>query len=126
MIESGPGWPENHSCCGSSYYRHQDNTGYIGTKLSLDSYGFPQMAIANRVLLKQHDYGGSREDLEDGWERWISHAPFDIPVAKALSDIYSHRIERLDNKKDSSVYYRLEHKLQLLNDRIERYSTDCL
>ena len=92
--------------------------------MSLDEYGFPEMAVANRVLIREDDFGESREGLEGDWEKWVHYIPFDAPVAKALAKLYERRLERLDKDKDAAVYHRLERKLTLVRSRAVRYSID--
>ena len=44
-------------------------------KLYLDKFGFPEMAVADLILLELENYGESREDIEDSWEKWIAVMP---------------------------------------------------
>jgi hypothetical protein len=89
--------------------------------LNLDEYGFPDAAIANKILAQMTDYGESRETLETNWESWMHHLPFDTSVASALDKLYHSRLSKLTPEKDEALYYRLTRKESLLQDRIKRY-----
>lgn len=84
------------------------------------------MAIANRILTARCNYGESTEDLEEYWERWSHHIPFDAPVVKALARLYEQKLENLrkEKKKDDSAFGRLERKLKLAQKRAAYYSID--
>ena len=88
---------------------------------TLDEYGVPEMAIANRILVKKTEFGESREDLETIWEKWIHYLPFDAPVAEALTQLYVQRLEKLDKDNDAGEYIQLEQKLELVKKRSARY-----
>ncbi len=92
--------------------------------LILDEYGFPDAAIANKILAQMTDYGESRDTLETSWESWIHHLPFDTSVAVALDKLYHARLSKLTTEKDEVLYYRLTRKEALLQDRIGRYQKD--
>jgi hypothetical protein len=88
----------------------------------LDAYGFPDVAVANRILMNKENYGESRETLEEKWEEWVYRLPFDAPVAEALAKLYERRLEKLDKNKDAAVYQRLERKLKLVRSRAACYN----
>jgi hypothetical protein len=96
-------------------------SGRSKEEMTLDNYGFPEVAVANRILIEKDDYGESREALEEKWERWVHHIPFDAPVAEALAKLYAQRLEKLHPKDDAAVYQRLERKLKLIRSRAARY-----
>jgi hypothetical protein len=101
-----------------------DNNSFFFDKrnaLILDEYGFPDAAIANKILAQMTDYGESRETLETSWESWIRNLPFDTSVAAALDKLYHARLSKLTPEKDEVLYYRLTRKEALLQDRIKRY-----
>jgi tetratricopeptide (TPR) repeat protein len=110
-------WQNNQEPCwrGASF-------GGSGRTLSLDNYGFPNIAIANRILIQENDYGESRENLEETWAQWLHHFPFDAPVAEALAKLYEQRLAKLDKEKNAAVYQRLERKLKLVRSRATRYN----
>ena len=93
-------------------------------KLYLDKFGFPEMAVANLILLKLENYGESREDIEESWEKWIHHIPFDAPVARALAKLYNLRLEKLNREQNAADYQRLKRKLDLVQRREVRYNID--
>ena len=88
----------------------------------MDEFGFPQMAVANRILLNMENYGESKDDLEKSWEKWVHHIPFDSPVARALSELYTQKLEKLDEKNHAAAHQRLKRKLDLVQQRAERYN----
>jgi len=88
----------------------------------LDEYGFPDVAVVNRILINKENYGESREMLEEKWEEWVYRLPFDAPVAEALAKLYERRLKKLDKNKDAAVYQRLERKLKLVRNRAARYN----
>ncbi len=90
--------------------------------LDLDEYGFPVTALANQLLIQQADYGESREALEENWQAWLHHNPFDAPVARRLTDIYRWRIAQLNPKTDAGAIQRLARKLHQTESRAQRYS----
>lgn len=90
----------------------------------LDAYGFPGAAVANRILVDLHDFGESRETLENNWEVWIHHIPYDAPVARALERLLRERLARLDKKKNPAAHQRLERKLDLVTKRALRYDME--
>ena len=79
------------------------------------------MAVANHVLVGVDDYGESLESIEEDWDTWLHHIPFDADVARALSRLYARRLAKLDAKKDAADHERLERKLRLVRARAERY-----
>ena len=80
------------------------------------------MAVANRILLKMESYGESKDDLEKSWEKWVLHIPFDSPTARALIELYTQKLEKLDEKNHAAAYHRLKRKLDLVQQRAERYN----
>ena len=96
----------------SQYYSGED----------LDDYGFPPTAVAHRILAEQDAYGESKEMLEEHWKEWIHYRPFDAPIAEALASLYERRLEKLNDKKGSAAYQRLERKLNLARSRASRYN----
>ncbi|MFH0926360.1 MAG: C39 family peptidase [bacterium] len=103
--------------------------GYLSDltgQLDLDEYGFPDVSVANNVLIKMKVYDESKEELEKNWEEWIHSIPFDAPVAEALLSLYEQRIKNLNKTKDAAMYQRLERKIKLLKNRIFRYSPSSL
>lgn len=90
-------------------------------KLCLDNYGFPEIAVANQILIHMDSYGKSRENLERKWEKWIHHIPFDAPVANALAKLLKQRLVKLDKKKKPAAFQRLERKFKLVQSRATRY-----
>jgi hypothetical protein len=56
--------------------------------LLLDNYGFPDIALANDILVHMDDLGESRDDLEENWWKWSHHNPFDAQVSEALLKLY--------------------------------------
>jgi hypothetical protein len=79
------------------------------------------MALANDILVGMDDYGESLESLEEDWDTWLHHIPFDADVARALGELHERRLAKLDPKKDAGDYERLERKLRLTQARAERY-----
>ena len=92
------------------------------TQSCFDKYGFPDFSIANRMFLKMRDYGESREKLEENWEKWIHHVPFDQPVAEAVAGLLEKRIKKLDKNKDADDYQIIERHLSLVRKRADRYN----
>jgi hypothetical protein len=90
-------------------------------RICLDEFGFPQMAVANRILIGKRDFGEKQEALGKSWQKWLHHIPFDAPVAEALGRMYEERTEKLDEKEDAAVLHRLAKKLRLTQDRAMRY-----
>jgi hypothetical protein len=90
----------------------------------LDKFGFPEMAVANLILLNSDNYGESREEIEESWEKWIHHIPFDSPVSGALEKLYKRRLEKLNQEKNAADYQRLKRKLDLVQHRADRYNID--
>ncbi len=72
-------------------------------------------------MIKQADLGESREALEENWQNWLQHLPFDAPVASRLTDIYQQRMTQLDARKDAGAVQRLSRKLRLAESRARRY-----
>ena len=122
-LRTGPG---GRNAGGSDRNLSRKNSPFTEaeSQLVLDSYGFPEMAVANRILIDMDDYGESREDLERDWEKWVGHLPFDAPVAEALAKLYERRLEKLDRDKDAAVFRRFERKLKLVQSRAARYRRD--
>ena len=79
------------------------------------------MAAANHVLLEMDDFGESREGLQEDWETWVHHIPFDSPVAAKLVRLTEERFNRLDPERDAGDIQRLERKLRLARSRAARY-----
>ena len=79
------------------------------------------MAVANSILLKLQNYGESREDIEENWDKWIHHIPFDAPVARALAELYIQRLDKLNREQSAADYQRLKRKLDLVQRRAARY-----
>jgi len=82
------------------------------------------MAVANSILLNLDNYGESREKIEESWEEWIHHIPFDAPVAQALATLYSQRLEKINQAQNAADYQRLKRKLDLVQRRAARYNID--
>ena len=89
--------------------------------MCLDNYGFPEIAVANHILVNMENYGESREDLEKNWEKWIHHNPFDADVANALAKLLKQRLTKLGKKKKLAAYQQLERKYKLVQSRADRY-----
>ena len=77
--------------------------------------------MANRILINEDRYGESGEDLEESWEKWIHHIPFDSSVARRLATLYTKRLENLAEERDAGTYQRLQRKLNLAQSRAARY-----
>jgi len=90
----------------------------------LDKFGFPELAVANLILLNSDNYGESREEIEESWEKWIHHIPFDSPISRALTKLHNQRLEKLNQEKNAAAYQRLKRKLDLVQGRAERYNID--
>jgi hypothetical protein len=104
---------------------HRDQSFFDSKgRLYLNAYGLPEVAMANHFLINQNDYGESREELEEEWEKWIHHLPFDAPVAHVLTKLYERKLNKLDVGKDAAAYQRLDRKLKLIRNRAARYCTD--
>jgi hypothetical protein len=82
------------------------------------------MAVANSILLKLENFGESREDIEESWEKWIHHIPYDAPVARALARLYNQQLEKLNREQNAADYQRLKRKLDLVQHRADRYNID--
>lgn len=82
------------------------------------------MAVANSILLNLDNYGESREEIEESWEKWIHHIPFDSPVSRALAKLYNQRLGKLNREKNAAAYQRLKRKLDLVQHRADRYNID--
>ncbi len=82
------------------------------------------MAVANSILLNSDNYGESREKIEESWAKWIHHIPFDSPVSGALAKLYNRRLEKLNREKNAADYQRLKRKLDLVQNRADRYNID--
>ena len=93
--------------------------------MSLDNYGFPEIAVANHILVNMENYGESREDLEKYWEKWIHHNPFDADVANALAKLLKQRLTKLGKKKKLAAYQQLERKFKLVQSRADRYDINA-
>lgn len=90
--------------------------------LDLDDFGFPVISLANEMLIRQASYGENREALEEKWEAWLHHHPFDAPVARRLADMYRQRLAQLDPSTDESAIGRLTRKLTKAERRARRYA----
>ena len=88
----------------------------------LDNYGFPDIALANDILVNMDDLGESRDDLEKSWWKWSHHNPFDAQVSGALLKLYKNRLAKINKKHSAAVYQRLERKIKLLQKRARRYN----
>ena len=88
----------------------------------LDNYGFPDMALANDILVRMDDLGESRDDLEKSWWKWSHHNPFDAQVSAALLKLYRSRLVKINKKDSAAAYQRLERKIKLLQKRTRRYN----
>ena len=88
----------------------------------MDKYGFPELAVANRILVNKMNYGESREELEKDWEGWIHHLPFDSAVSQTLERMYTQRLNKLNKETDAAAYQRLDRKLKLVRSRASRYN----
>jgi hypothetical protein len=87
----------------------------------LDNYGFPDIALANDILVHMDDLGESRDDLEKSWWKWSHHNPFDAKVSGALLELYRNRLAKINKKNSAAAYQRLERKIKLLQKRAARY-----
>ena len=90
----------------------------------MDKFGFPELAVANSILLNLDNYGESREEIEESWEKWIHHIPFDSPVSGTLAKLYNQRLEKLNQDKNAAAYQRLKRKRDLARHRADRYNID--
>jgi hypothetical protein len=81
--------------------------------------------MANRILLKQAEYGESNEALEKNWQKWLHHIPFDAPVARRLSELYSRHLGRLNPTSDAGAVQRLKRKLRQTENRAKRYAIEA-
>jgi hypothetical protein len=89
--------------------------------LLLDNYGFPDIALANDILVHMDDLGESRDDLEENWWKWSHHNPFDAQVSEALLKLYRNKLAKINKNKSAAAYQRLERKIKLLQKRATRY-----
>lgn len=87
----------------------------------LDNYGFPDIALANDILVHMDDLGESRNDLEENWWKWSHHNPFDAQVSEALLKLYRSKLAKINKNKSAAAYQRLERKIKLLQKRATRY-----
>ena len=87
----------------------------------LDNYGFPDIALANKILVRMDELGESRDDLEKSWWKWSHHNPFDAQVSGALLKLYRYRLAKINKKNSAAAYQRLERKIKLLQKRTTRY-----
>ena len=87
----------------------------------LDNYGFPDIALANDILVRMDDLGESRDDLEKSWWKWSHHNPFDAPVSAALLKLYKSKLAKINKNNSAAAYQRLERKINLLQNRATRY-----
>lgn len=87
----------------------------------LDNYGFPDIALANDILVHIDDLGESRDDLEENWWKWSHHNPFDAQVSEALLKLYRSKLAKINKNKSAAAYQRLERKIKLLQKRATRY-----
>ena len=107
----------------SDYYDQEffyDSKGNV----NLDNFGYPDIAVANSILLKTESLGESKDDLEETWEKWVHHIPFDAQVSRMLVKLYSQRLEKLDKEKNAADYQRLKRKLDLVQHRANRYDIE--
>jgi hypothetical protein len=91
--------------------------------LDLDEFGIPVVPMANAILVRHASFGENREALEEKWEAWLHHHPFDAPVARRLADMYRQRLAQLDPHTDESAIGRLTRKLTKAERRALRYAT---
>jgi len=82
------------------------------------------MAAADSKLLNLDHYGESREEIEESWEKWIHHIPFDSPVSGALAERFNQRLEKPNPEKNAAVHQRLKRKRDLARNRADRYNSD--
>ncbi len=75
-------------------------------------------------MLNLDNYGESREEIEESWEKWIHHIPFDSPVSRTLAKLYNQRLEKLNQEENAAAYQRLTRKLDLVQRRADRYTID--
>lgn len=90
--------------------------------LDLDDFGFPVVAMANTILIRQGSFGENREALEEKWETWLHDQPFDAPVAQCLAEMYRQRLAQLDPHADESAVARLTRKLVKAERRARQYA----
>ena len=90
--------------------------------LDLDDFGFPVVAIANSILIRQGSFGENREALEEKWESWLHNQPFDAPVARRLAEMYRQRLAQLDARSDDGAVARLARKLSKAERRARQYA----
>lgn len=79
------------------------------------------ISLANQLLIQQADFGESREALEENWQAWLHHNPFDATVARRLADIYRWRLSRLNPETDPGAVQRLKRKIRQTEGRARRY-----
>jgi hypothetical protein len=103
---------------------NEDDKRLIDSKyiLDLDDFGFPVVALANQLLIQQADFGESREALEENWQAWLHHNPFDAAVARRLADIHRWRLSRLNPETDPGAVQRLKRKIRQTEGRVRRYT----
>lgn len=92
--------------------------------MGLDRFGFPATPLANSMLVEFDNFGDSTKDLEKSWYEWLHFYPFDTMVTEKLTQLYQKRIDTLNPAKDGAQVRRLEKKLQLLKNRLDRYHAD--
>lgn len=88
----------------------------------MDEFGFPAIALTNKLLIAQDDFGNNREQLAENWQEWLDLNPFDGKVAEKLVSIYTSRISGLDPDKDAAEIHRIQRKLKLAQGRANRYA----
>ena len=87
----------------------------------MDNYGFPDIALANDILVHMDDLGESRDDLGKHWWKWSHHNPFDAPVSAALLKLYRSKLAKINKNNSAAAYQRLERNIKLLQKRATRY-----
>lgn len=92
--------------------------------MGLDSFGYPAVTIANTVLAKLESFGDSTEELEESWFDWLQHNPFDMVVAAKLEQLLIKKLELFDPDTDAGAVERVERKLQLIRQRLQRYQPE--
>ena len=107
-----------------SHRLDHDDTNFYDKKytLGLDEFGFPAIALTNKLLIAQHDFGNNREQLAENWQEWLDLNPFDGKVAEKLVKIYHGKISSLDPDKDAAEIHRIHRKLKLAQGRADRYA----
>lgn len=89
--------------------------------MGLDTFGYPAVALANKVLTELDNFGDSTEELEESWFDWLQHNPFDTVVAGRLERLLLEKMDSLDPASDAAAIERIERKLDLVQKRLQRY-----